>query len=69
MKYYILLVWEDIEPQIRGPYKDAANRDLYAKRLRHKCGAEEHGVFALDVNRNGKPKVSAYSQAFMWAAD
>lgn len=63
MKHYILFVYNDIEPEIRGPYTSAEIRDQTAKQMRKNYGEQEHGIFALDAK--SKPQVSAYSAGFM----
>jgi hypothetical protein len=62
---YILEIVGDIEPTLRGPYKNAATRDRAAKRLRKKDAGKENGIFALDLMKNGKLRVWAYSGGFL----
>lgn len=62
---YVLEIEGDIEPTLRGPYKDTDTRDRAAKRLRVKDRGQENGIFALDLIRNGKVRVWAYSAGFL----
>src|SRR6266852_3887128 len=55
----------DIEPRLRGPYKNTDTRDRAAKRLREKDAGKENGIFALDMMNNGKIRVWAYSAGFL----
>ena len=66
-KYYVLLVWNDIEPELHGPYGLAAARNDRARVLKQEHG-DDNGIFALDINRKGQPKVRAYSSAFFTEA-
>jgi len=62
---YVLEIEGDIEPKLRGPYKSPDTRDRAAKRLRAKDENGENGIFALDLMKNGKVRVWAYSAGFL----
>jgi hypothetical protein len=62
---YVLEIVGDIEPNLRGPYKNSDSRDRAAKRLRKKDAGKENGIFALDMMNNGKIRVWAYSAGFL----
>ena len=62
---YVLEIVGDIEPTLRGPYKNTDTRDRAARRLREKDGEKENGIFALDLMNNGKIRVWAYSAGFL----
>ena len=62
---YVLEIEGDIEPKLRGPYKSPDTRDRAARRLREKDGEKENGIFALDLMKNGKISVWAYSAGFL----
>ena len=62
---YVLEIVGDIEPNLRGPYKNPDTRDRTAKRLREKDEEKENGIFALDLMNNGKIRVWAYSAGFL----
>ncbi len=62
---YVLEIEGDIEPKLHGPYKSPDTRDRAAKRLRAKDEERENGIFALDLMKNGKVRVWAYSAGFL----
>ncbi len=62
---YVLEIEGDIEPKLHGPYKSPDSRDRAAKRLRTKDEACENGLFALDLMKNRKVRVWAYSAGFL----
>src|ERR1700731_3205716 len=62
---YVLEIVGDVEPTLRGPYKNPDTRDRAAKRLRKKDTGKENGIFALDMMDNGKIRVWAYSAGFL----
>lgn len=62
---YILEIVGDLEPKLRGPYKNTDTRDRAAKRLRAMDEEYENGIFALDLVKNGKVRVWAYSAGFL----
>jgi hypothetical protein len=51
---YVLEIEGDIEPNLRGPYKNTDTRDRAAKRLRATDKGLDNGIFALDLTNNGK---------------
>jgi hypothetical protein len=63
MKYYVLIMWGDIEPQLTEAFTTEETRDQHARDLRKEHG-NDHGIFPLDVDENGKPEVGAYSGGF-----
>ena len=60
---YVLFIWGDVEPKLFGPFESQDERDNKAKELREKEG-DEHGIFMLEVSKDGKPEVDCYSGAF-----
>jgi hypothetical protein len=62
---YVLEIQGDIEPKLHGPYKSPDTRDRAAKRLRALDKGCENGIFALDLMKNGKVRVWAYSAGFL----
>jgi hypothetical protein len=61
-KHYLLVVYGDVYPVLRGPYKTSASRDRAAKRHRRAHGNDD-GLFRLDRDRSGSPQVSAFGGA------
>src|SRR6266852_6230381 len=62
---HVLEIEGDIEPKLHGPYKSPDTRDRAAMRLRGMDKACENGIFALDLMKNGKVRVWAYSAGFL----
>lgn len=53
-KFWLLHIWGDVEPMIKGPYSSEKNRIRAAKKLQ-----EEGGVFKIDSPI--RPKIEAFS--------
>lgn len=64
MKHYLLIVWGDVDPELKGPYKNASERDQAAKDHRASDDDTEDGLYRVDVNSSGKPKISSYPGFF-----
>uniref|UniRef100_A0A6M3LK93 Uncharacterized protein n=1 Tax=viral metagenome TaxID=1070528 RepID=A0A6M3LK93_9ZZZZ len=65
INYYLICIWDDVEPELFGPFPTHINRDAKAKRLR-KVHGNEHGLFPLDVvtEELAKVEIGAYSGGF-----
>ena len=63
MNYYLIFVYNDIDPDLTGPFPSEELRDDYARELRGGYG-KNHGYYPLDINGPGKPKISTYSGGF-----
>ena len=61
MKYYVLIIENDIEPTVVGPFNSKEDRDQEAKRLRFED--EDNGIFALDSE--GEVDIQAYSGGYL----
>lgn len=61
-RYFVLFVWGDVSPELRGPYRTAEERDAAAQELRREEGAD-HGIFPLDCT--GRVAVDCYSGGFL----
>ena len=69
MKYFLITVWGDVEPQKSGPYADEAERDEAAKKLRIDDTNHENGIYKLDIdeqdsNWDSAVAVDSYSGVF-----
>ena len=62
-KYYVLVVWGDVSPDLLGPFANERQRDTRARQLKAEYG-DEHGIFALEVDSEGRPTVSLYLAMF-----
>ena len=63
MDYYLLFIWNDVEPKLLGPFKDAKTRDKKAKKLGNDFGTT-CGYFPIEVTKGSKIKIGCYSGAF-----
>jgi len=63
MKYYLIFIYDDIDPEIKGPFPSEPLRDEAAMDLRDEFG-KHHGYYPLDISGPGKPKISTYSGGF-----
>ena len=61
--YYLVFVYDDIEPEIKGPYPSEEMRDDVAFDLRKNFG-KNHGIYPLNINGRGVPKIDAYFGGF-----
>jgi hypothetical protein len=62
-EYYVLVVWDHVYPDLQGPFANVVQRDKRAYRLKAECG-DEHGIYALEVDSDGRPRVSSYLAMF-----
>ena len=60
VRFYLLVMHGDVEPELRGPFEQAHVRDDAARK--HRCGDPEKcdGLYRLDVVESGVPTVVAY---------
>ncbi len=63
--YYLLIVREDVEPHLAGPFSNEYLRDQYARSYRYKRDREaQDGLFPLDMDADAKLTVGTYSGGF-----
>ncbi len=58
MKPYLLIIWNDINPEVIGPFADDQERDKRAKGIRATDPDKEHGIYKLWAD--GTVHVSAF---------
>lgn len=63
MNYYLLAVFDDVDPTLIGPFPNEDLRDDKAIEIREAFG-KDHGIYALDIDGPGKPKIDAYPGKF-----
>jgi hypothetical protein len=63
MDYYLLFVWEDVEPELIGPFDTIEERDSEAQKYRREHG-EQHGYYPLEVITGCKVEVGCFSGSF-----
>jgi len=67
--YYVVLVWDDVEPERFGPFDTEELRDKEARHLREVAGYES-GVYAMDIKALEAPEmVAVYSYSHGFFAD
>jgi len=67
---YLVIVVEDVEPTIEGPFENTAARDKEARRQRQEVDPHaENGIFWMDVNGEGVPLIGAYSGGWLRGED
>jgi len=64
MKYYLMVVVGDVEPEIKGPFFTTEERDAAAKAHRKQDPEMNDGVYTLDVDADSGVKVGAYAGGF-----
>ena len=63
MDYYLLFIWEDVEPALIGPFDTIEERDSEAQKYRKEQG-EQHGYFPLQVVKGCLVEVGVFSEDF-----
>lgn len=58
MNYHLLIIWDDVEPELRGPFEDRDTRDQAAVDFREAEGPE-HGLYRVNMN-HGKIEINSY---------
>ena len=61
--YYLLFIFDDVEPHLHGPFPTQKSRDEKAKQLRHSEG-EQHGYFPIEITKGCKVSINSYSGVF-----
>ena len=59
-KHYLQIIWDDIEPELKGPYLTEDDRLTAARNLRKAYG-RDNGLFTLDILDDGTPVLDAFS--------
>lgn len=59
---FLLIIWNDVEPEVFGPYATTGERDDAARRMREQNG-DKHGIFPLDLSLM-MPVIGTYPNAF-----
>jgi hypothetical protein len=62
--YYLLIVWKDVQPELFGAYKTAAERDAVAK-LKYREQGDDNGYFKLSVPKGTSVQIGAFSRSEM----
>ena len=60
LDYYLILMWRDVEPSLRGPFLDDSTRTDEARKIRKEDG-DERGLYRLNVPKGVKPDVDSFT--------
>jgi hypothetical protein len=60
MKFYLLVIWGDLEIEKRGPFKDDTTRLRAARKIRRINGNDD-GIHWLNLSSGGRVVVGDYS--------
>lgn len=63
MNYYLITIWDNLEPQLIGPFPSEEMRDDKAIDFRQEFG-KDHGIYPLSIDGPGKPTIETYSGKF-----
>ena len=64
--FFLLVIWGDVSPEIKGPYQSDIERVALARKHRARSG-ERDGLFRLDVAPLAKPGRRIHVSAFAGA--
>ena len=62
--YYLLVVWGDVEPQLKGPFKTEEERDQAAKDERAEDPEMHNGLFPIELEKGNEVVIGCYSGGF-----
>lgn len=68
MKYYLVFIWQDVEPELFGPFLTEKERDDKALEKRKEEG-DKHGYYMLTVADTGMVEMDTYNGGFFEDAD
>lgn len=60
MKCYLIVVVDDIEPEVRGPFSSDEQRVESAQYLRKKDPEKKNGMFRLNISENCIPTIDSF---------
>lgn len=58
-RHYLVVVWGDVEPSLRGPFARDATRLAAARKFRREEGADD-GLYRLDIDARGRPTIGPF---------
>jgi hypothetical protein len=61
MKYYVLGIWGDVEPNLSEPFDTEEDRDADALRMKQENTMDDGGIYRLNIDDKGNPTVDSYS--------
>jgi len=69
MKRWLVIVIDDIEPYIHGPFDSEETRSEWAKYHRFKDPEKKDGIYKLNTHEGGSPTIKSYSGGFFEGMD
>ena len=60
MDYYLVFLWNLVDPQVIGPFSTTEERDNEAVKYRKQHG-DVHGYFSVEVTKGAKFHVDCFS--------
>lgn len=61
-RLYLMVVWGDVQPELRGPFKSEQHRLEYARKIR-RINGDSDGIYPINVS--GTAAIGTYSNAEM----
>jgi hypothetical protein len=58
--HYLVVIWGDVEPQLRGPFKSDSTRLAAARKYRRDEG-DDDGLYRLDIDAKGRPQIGVFT--------
>ena len=58
--YYILAIWDDITPELLGPFSIKSERDKKAQSLRFTDPNKEDGLYLIETDKLATIKIDTY---------
>jgi hypothetical protein len=60
MKYYVLGIWGDVEPNLSEQFDTEEDRDADALRMKQENTMDDGGIYRLNIDDKGNPIVDSY---------
>ena len=60
MTHWLVVVEDDLEPRLEGPFKSNRRRIRAAQEHRKKDSEKRDGLFRLDVTASGAPRMHSF---------
>lgn len=70
MKYYLVVCWGDVEPEVLTQvYENESTVNIAALKKRAELGPENDGIYWLSIDDEGVPEMGSWTGGFMEPAD
>ncbi len=60
MTRWLVVVEDDVEPRLEGPFKSDQRRVVAAQEHRRKDFGKRDGLFRLDITTSGSPRIHSF---------